>query len=113
MAFARGMKATRAAARQYLGTVGTSAEGAGGLPCATSRHLSIDVEERESTDIANAIATGAADIGLVAEHALPDSIERIPFSEDRLVIVVARHDELARPAADRFSRGGRTATSSA
>jgi DNA-binding transcriptional LysR family regulator len=59
-------------------------------------HLNIDVEERESTEIANAIASGAADLGLAAEHALPDGIERIAFSEDRLVLVAARHDELAR-----------------
>ena len=57
--------------------------------------VNIDVEERESTEIANAIASGAADLGLAAEHALPEGIERIPFSEDRLVLVVARHDELA------------------
>src|SRR5665647_2185890 len=48
-------------------------------------HISIDVEEHESGEIARAIAAGAADLGLAAEHALPDSIERIPFSEDRLV----------------------------
>jgi DNA-binding transcriptional LysR family regulator len=59
-------------------------------------HVNIDVEERESTEIANAIISGAADLGLAAEHALPDSIERIAFSEDRLVLVAARHDELAR-----------------
>jgi DNA-binding transcriptional LysR family regulator len=59
-------------------------------------HVDIDVEERESTEIAKAIASGAADLGLAAEHALPDSIERIAFSEDRLVLVAARHDELAR-----------------
>jgi DNA-binding transcriptional LysR family regulator len=59
-------------------------------------HISIDVEERESADIAQAIVTGAADLGLAAEHALPDSIERIPFSEDRLVLIAARHDELAK-----------------
>ena len=58
-------------------------------------HINIDVEERESGEIANAIVTGAADLGLAAEHALPDSIERIPFSEDRLVLVTARHDVLA------------------
>ena len=57
--------------------------------------ISIDVEERESGDIAHAIAIGAADLGLAAEHALPDSIERISFSEDRLVLVAARQDELA------------------
>jgi DNA-binding transcriptional LysR family regulator len=59
-------------------------------------HVSIDVEERESTDIAHAIATGAADLGLAAEHALPESLERIPFREDRLVLIAARGDELAR-----------------
>jgi DNA-binding transcriptional LysR family regulator len=57
--------------------------------------ISVDVEERESGDIAHAIAIGAADLGLAAEHALPDSIERISFSEDRLVLVAARQDELA------------------
>jgi DNA-binding transcriptional LysR family regulator len=57
--------------------------------------ISIDVEERDSGEIARAIASGVADLGLAAEHALPDGIERIPFSEDRLVLVVPRHDELA------------------
>jgi DNA-binding transcriptional LysR family regulator len=58
-------------------------------------HISIDVEERESSDIARAILTGSGDLGLAAEHALPGNIERIPFSEDRLVLVAARGDELA------------------
>src|ERR1043166_7692579 len=57
--------------------------------------ISIDVEERESGEIARAIASGLADLGLAAEHALPEGIERIPFSEDRLVLVVPRQDELA------------------
>jgi len=57
--------------------------------------ISIDVEERESGEIARAIASGAADLGLAAEHALPEGIERLPFSEDRLVLVVPRQDELA------------------
>ena len=58
-------------------------------------HINIDVEERESGEIAHAILTGAADLGLAAEHALPGNIERIPFSEDRLVLVAARQDALA------------------
>jgi DNA-binding transcriptional LysR family regulator len=58
-------------------------------------HISIDVEERESGEIARAIASGIADLGLAAEHALPAGIERIPFSEDRLVLVVPQRDELA------------------
>ena len=57
--------------------------------------LSVDIEERESAEIARAIASGVADLGLAAEHALPEGIERIPFSEDRLVLVVPQKDELA------------------
>jgi DNA-binding transcriptional LysR family regulator len=57
--------------------------------------ISVDVEERESTDIAAAIATGAADLGFAAEHALPDHVERFLFSEDRLTLVTARRGDFA------------------
>ncbi len=57
--------------------------------------INVDIEERESTDIAAAIATGAADLGFAAEHALPDSVERFLFSEDRLVLVAARRGDFA------------------
>ena len=56
--------------------------------------INVDVEERESADIAAAIASGAADLGFAAEHALPDSIERFLFSEDRLMLVASRRSEL-------------------
>ncbi len=93
-AFSRGMKAT---VRLLANTSGLSEY----LPkllaafLGENPHISIDVEEHESGEIAHAIATGAGDIGLAAEHALPEGIERIPFSEDRLVLVVPRQDELA------------------
>src|ERR1700733_13944747 len=57
--------------------------------------ISIDVEERESADIAAAIASGAADLGFAAEHALPDHFERFSFGEDRLVLVVPRRGDFA------------------
>jgi DNA-binding transcriptional LysR family regulator len=57
--------------------------------------IDVDVEERESTDIATAIASGAADLGFAAEHALPDSFERFVFTEDRLVLVAARRSAFA------------------
>jgi DNA-binding transcriptional LysR family regulator len=57
--------------------------------------ISVDVEERESTDIAAAIASGAADLGFAAEHALPDNLERFLFSEDRLMLVAALRGEFA------------------
>jgi DNA-binding transcriptional LysR family regulator len=57
--------------------------------------INVDVEERESTDIAAAIANGAADLGFAAEHALPESFERFLFTEDRLVLVSARRSAFA------------------
>ncbi len=57
--------------------------------------INVDVEERESTDIAAAIANGVADLGFAAEHALPDSFERFLFTEDRLVLVSARRSAFA------------------
>jgi DNA-binding transcriptional LysR family regulator len=57
--------------------------------------INVDVEERESTDIAAAIASGAADLGFAAEHALPDNVERFLFSEDRLTVVAARRGEFS------------------
>ena len=57
--------------------------------------INVDIEERESTDIAAAIVAGAADLGFAAEHALPDHVERFLFSEDRLTLVVARRSGFA------------------
>jgi DNA-binding transcriptional LysR family regulator len=57
--------------------------------------INVDVEERESADIAAAIATGAADLGFAAEHALPDSVERFLFSQDRLMLVTSKRSDLA------------------
>jgi DNA-binding transcriptional LysR family regulator len=95
LAFSRGMKAT---VRLLANTAGLSEYLPKALAVFLAEHpdVSIDVEERESADIAQAIAAGAADLGLASEYALPDNIERIPFSEDRLVIVVSRQDELAK-----------------
>src|SRR5580692_3286535 len=95
LAFSRGMKAT---IRLLANTAGLSEYLPKALAVFLAEHpdVSIDVEERESADIAQAIAAGAADLGLASEYALPDNIERIPFSEDRLVIVVSRQDELAK-----------------
>ncbi|QWG22783.1 LysR family transcriptional regulator [Bradyrhizobium sediminis] len=57
--------------------------------------INVDIEERESADIAAAVAGGAAELGFAAEHALPDHIERFAFCEDRLMLVAARRGELA------------------
>ncbi|MGC2774291.1 MAG: LysR substrate-binding domain-containing protein [Bradyrhizobium sp.] len=57
--------------------------------------INVDVEERESTEIAEAIASGRADLGFAAEHALPDTIERFAFGEDRLMLVAGRRSPFA------------------
>lgn len=57
--------------------------------------ISIDVEERESAEIANALASGAADIGIAVISLLPEGLERFPFCDDRLVLVVPPRDEIA------------------
>jgi DNA-binding transcriptional LysR family regulator len=57
--------------------------------------ISLDVEERESVDIAAAIASGAAELGFAAEHALPDHLERFSFGEDRLMLVAPRRGDFA------------------
>jgi DNA-binding transcriptional LysR family regulator len=57
--------------------------------------INVDIEERESTDIAAAIVAGVADLGFAAEHALPDHVERFLFSEDRLTLVTARRGAFA------------------
>ncbi|WP_458759882.1 LysR substrate-binding domain-containing protein [Afipia sp. TerB] len=59
-------------------------------------NLSVDVEERESPEIAEALALGLADIGVAVEAALPEGLSRFPFCEDRLVVVAPPRDELAR-----------------
>src|ERR1700753_872890 len=57
--------------------------------------ISLDVEERESADIVGAIASGAADLGFAAEHALPEHLERFSFGEDRLMLVTPKRSELS------------------
>jgi DNA-binding transcriptional LysR family regulator len=58
--------------------------------------ISVEVEERESADIAAALATGAADVGIASSAVLTDAIEQFPFLDDRLVIVLPRDDVLGR-----------------
>jgi len=86
---------SKASVHMLANTVGLSEHLPRALASFLREHpnISVDVEERESTDIANAIATGAAELGFAAEHALPDNIDRFPFSEDRLVLVASQRGE--------------------
>jgi len=75
------------------------------LPKVLARYLadnptiSLDIEERESADIAAALASGTADVGLASAAALPDTIEQFPFRDDALVLVLPKGDSLGRKRA--------------
>jgi DNA-binding transcriptional LysR family regulator len=58
--------------------------------------ISVEVGEKQSTDIGAALAAGAADIGIASAAALPGAIEQFPFRDDRLVVVLPRGDDLGR-----------------
>ncbi len=56
--------------------------------------ISVDVEERESMEIAAALASGAADIGLAVEAILPEGLDRFAFCDDRLVLIAPVGDAI-------------------
>jgi DNA-binding transcriptional LysR family regulator len=58
--------------------------------------IDIDIEEHESVDIVDALAAGNADMGIVADTPLPDTLKRYAFRTDRLVVIAPRADALAR-----------------
>ncbi len=62
----------------------------------------IDLEERESADVVEAIAAARADIGIASDAAKSESVSQYPFRDDRLVLIVPRRDRLARAATVSF-----------
>ncbi|TXL74695.1 LysR family transcriptional regulator [Vineibacter terrae] len=63
-----------------------------------ARHpnIDIDVQERPSYAITQAVAGGFADIGIVTDAADLTGLESLPFALDRLVLVAPRGHRLAR-----------------
>jgi len=57
--------------------------------------VNIDLEERLSYDIVQAITDGLADIGVVADSVDHSTLETFPFRDDRLVLVMATDHPLA------------------
>jgi DNA-binding transcriptional LysR family regulator len=58
--------------------------------------ISIEIEERESIDITEAVASGAADVGVASEAAFSDTVKGFAFCEDQLVVAMPRSDALVR-----------------
>ncbi|MYM24523.1 LysR family transcriptional regulator [Duganella sp. FT135W] len=58
--------------------------------------LSINLEERLSHDIVQAVADGAADIGIITDAADRAALQTFPFRDDPLVLVMVRNHPLAK-----------------
>jgi DNA-binding transcriptional LysR family regulator len=58
-------------------------------------NVDIELEERPSPAIVTAVASGQADVGIVADWATAAGLEVLPFRVDRLVLVTPRDHPLA------------------
>ncbi|WP_414449161.1 LysR substrate-binding domain-containing protein [Burkholderia sp. 22PA0099] len=56
----------------------------------------ISLEERLSHDIVSAVASGRADLGIVALEAVHPDLDFIPYREDELVVVAPRGSDVGR-----------------
>ncbi|MFJ9449607.1 LysR family transcriptional regulator [Herbaspirillum sp. NPDC101397] len=66
-------------------------------------YIDIDLEERLSHEIVQAIVDGVADIGIVADSVPTGPLQTIPFRQDRLVAVLPRKHALTRRKALQFA----------
>lgn len=57
--------------------------------------VDVDLEERPSHAIVEAVAAGMADLGVVADTVSPGDLETLPFRQDQLVVVTAPGHPLA------------------
>ncbi|NGZ85591.1 LysR family transcriptional regulator [Duganella aceris] len=63
---------------------------------ATHPQLSIDLEEKLSREIVQAVIDGAADIGIATDAVDSSALQTFPFRDDPLVLAMARDHPLAR-----------------
>jgi DNA-binding transcriptional LysR family regulator len=94
-AFARGARAT---VHMLANTAGLSEHLPRVLASFLVAHpdISVAVDERDSPQIGQAIASGAADLGLAVGQAVAGHLARFAFCDDDLVLVTAPGDALAR-----------------
>jgi DNA-binding transcriptional LysR family regulator len=100
--YARGLKghvrllANTAAAAEYLPEIL-----AGFL--AANPSVDVDLDERPSLEVAQAVAEGLAEVGIAADHADLSDLVVMPFRTDRLMLVVPRGHPLATRARVAFA----------
>jgi DNA-binding transcriptional LysR family regulator len=64
--------------------------------------IHISLEEKLSSGIVAALASGEADLGIFADNVPSEHIEKFPYRQDRLVVLVPPNHPLAAPAAVSF-----------
>jgi len=62
---------------------------------AANPSVDVDLDERPSPEVAQAVAEGLAEVGIAADHANLSGLVVMPFRTDRLVLVVPRGHKLA------------------
>ncbi|TIX22983.1 LysR substrate-binding domain-containing protein [Mesorhizobium sp.] len=89
-AYATGL---RARVRLMANTAATNELLRGILPAflVANPRIDVDLDERPSHEIAEAVASGAADLGIAATWAGLSHLEQKPFFIDRLVVIAARN----------------------
>jgi DNA-binding transcriptional LysR family regulator len=63
--------------------------------------ISVDLEERESSDIGALIASGSGDIGIASETALSDAVETLPFPSAPIASSLSRPPRTSWPSVGR------------
>jgi len=93
--YARGLKghvrllANTAAAAEYLPDILAAF-------LAANPSVDVDLDERPSHEVAQAVGEGLAEVGIAADHADLSGLVVMPFRTDRLVLVVPQGHPLAR-----------------
>lgn len=70
---------------------------------AANPQIDIDLQERQSTDIARSVTTGSAEIGILSSAVETDDLTLKPFAVDRLVAVFAQDHLFAQKPSLRFT----------
>ncbi len=65
------------------------------LYMAAHPQIKIDLRERMSSDVVRAVSDGTADIGLVGSALRTETLEVVPYLDDRLVLVTSKQHPLA------------------
>src|SRR5258706_13094983 len=70
---------------------------------AANPSVDVDLDERPSPEVAQAVAEGLAEVGIAADHVNLSGLVVMPFRTDQLTLVVPRGHPLADPGGAAFA----------